>query len=932
MDQALNRLAASRRVIVLLLAAACLLFEAPALTQHWSRSLVGQDGIIWSRTSREPTVEAIRDVDSGHPSPARAAGLQPGDVVLEIVNARGTRFPIHGVFDHGSALRSIHYGESWQLLVVRPGPDGTGQQVLRLVAPPAAEPAKSANDWLVILSNYLLLPLLTISAGVLVGLARPADDQAFLAALLLFALPGQFTLASEGLPHPFRLFVVVAASLSASFQSYLFFRFFLRFPSPSPLDRRLPWLNPVLFWATLGVAAYRLVAGLSIRLSFAMAYAIRSGLDALHLAGALDALSSNLPLVTTGLGLVALVLNTWRPDSPAEQRRMLLIFSGALISFVPLGLYLLVLKLAGESLLWLALLVALTIWVFPACFVYAILRHRVFGIRVIVRRGLQYALVTRGFVVAGLVMFFFLYTTFGPVVERLLPRAGGLIAPLGSAAVALGLASGLRHLNRRFAGVMDRAFLREAYDARRILGELSTAVREQAPEPDRMLSHVARTLHAALHPTHVSVYLRADQARALLRSAGTPVRAPGGFCCALVSCGDGNAFDDPVLLPDRAVPPEVTRALDRAAAGSDVLVIEESRPASPWISMPEGTPDKPCDSTVSTRVVVRLATQRSLLGFLVLGDKLSEEPYSRDDRELLVSIAGQTAVALDYSRLIGQAAERERVRRELEIAQEVQAQLFPQVRPPLASLEYIGVSLPARILGGDYYDFVPLGEGRLGLALADLSGKGLSAALLMASLQGGLRSHASQWGEQPKELAADLNGQLCASSGTNRFATFFYGVYDDATRRLTYVNAGHNPPLVVRPAPVLVETPRGGGAQSAAASPGADPTGWVPAGEALYRRLTIGGMVIGLFPDRIYEQESVQLQSGDLLVAYSDGLVDVENPAGEPFGEQRLIDLLAANGDLPPDDLRELVFSQLTRFAAGVAFEDDVTLIVARVR
>ncbi len=200
-----------------------------------------------------------------------------------------------------------------------------------------------------------------------------------------------------------------------------------------------------------------------------------------------------------------------------------------------------------------------------------------------------------------------------------------------------------------------------------------------------------------------------------------------------------------------------------------------------------------------TRLIVPLATTERLLGFISLGEKLSEEPYSKEDKELLLAVAQQTAIALDYAQLISHVAEQEKLKLEIEFAKEVQAELFPQTLPQLKTLDYTGSCQPASGVGGDYYDFLLLAADQLGIALGDISGKGVSAALLMASLQALLRSHAPACGNRVDKLISEINRLMHASTGSSKYATFFYGLYDDRQRTLTYVNAGHNAPMLFRP-------------------------------------------------------------------------------------------------------------------------------------
>ena len=234
--------------------------------------------------------------------------------------------------------------------------------------------------------------------------------------------------------------------------------------------------------------------------------------------------------------------------------------------------------------------------------------------------------------------------------------------------------------------------------------------------------------------------------------------------------------------------------------------------------------------------------------------------------------------------LVKERVQKERLERELEIAKEVQEQLFPKQAPQMNKMELTGLCLPARIVSGDYYDFLQFDSQVMGLALGDICGKGISAALLMANLQATLRSNvlargAHQFSEMHGEngnvaaVVKALNQQIYNFTSANKFASFFYAVYDDSKSSLTYCNAGHNPPLYFN-------------AQG-------------------FRRLSSGGTVVGIFPDAEFDQETIQLHSGDIFLAYTDGIVESVNEYGEEFGEQRLINLVGANRDLSASSCRK---------------------------
>ncbi len=253
------------------------------------------------------------------------------------------------------------------------------------------------------------------------------------------------------------------------------------------------------------------------------------------------------------------------------------------------------------------------------------------------------------------------------------------------------------------------------------------------------------------------------------------------------------------------------------------------------------------------------------------------------------------------SALIEEQRQRQRLENELSIAREVQAQLFPHSLPSLPGIQLDALCRAARVVSGDYYDFFRLGPTRLAIAIADISGKGISAALLMASLQAALRSQAlldGAPGQGTAELVARLNRHMFWNTAAERFATLFYGDYDAATRTLHYTNAGHLPPLYILGQQVT--------------------------------KLEEGGMVVGVFDDCSYEQGALEMQPGGLLLAYSDGLVEPENVYGEEFGTSRLIDLALRHRDAPPKALAELLITAAQEWAGSPEQADDMTVIVAR--
>lgn len=266
-------------------------------------------------------------------------------------------------------------------------------------------------------------------------------------------------------------------------------------------------------------------------------------------------------------------------------------------------------------------------------------------------------------------------------------------------------------------------------------------------------------------------------------------------------------------------------------------------------------------------------------------------------------------------RLLVVAKEKERLESEIEIAREVQNQLFPREIPQLRTLRIRAVCQPARLVSGDYYDFEMVGEHEVALAVADVAGKGISAALLMAALQSTLRVQLQTpvevmagggggrgSGLSTSHLVSNLNRQLYSMTSAEKYATFCLGIYEESSSTFTYTNAGHLSPLLIRT------------------------SGEQPVAEAL----DVNGTVVGAFDFSKYTESRIELRSGDLLVFYTDGVTEPENEYGEMFGEQRLTEILIRNAHRREEDLIQLVLDSVKQWTASEELQDDMTLLLAR--
>lgn len=302
-----------------------------------------------------------------------------------------------------------------------------------------------------------------------------------------------------------------------------------------------------------------------------------------------------------------------------------------------------------------------------------------------------------------------------------------------------------------------------------------------------------------------------------------------------------------------------------------------------------------------TRQITRTVDELSRATQLVQTGDFSQTVRVQQ-RDQLGALAGSfNEMTSSIATLIEEQRHRQRLENELSIAREVQAQLFPQDLPQVPGVALAAVCRAARVVSGDYYDFLSLGGSRLGLAVADISGKGISAALLMASLQATLRSQVlldrEAWGDTAG-LVARLNRHLYVNTSPDRYATLFYAAYDADTHTLHYTNAGHLPPLFVA--------------------------------EEETSLLEAGGMVVGLFDDCAYEQGSLSVGRGALLVAYSDGLIECENVYGEEFGRKGVRAVVLRHRNEPPRRIADALVQAAEEWTGSPEQVDDLTVVVAR--
>ncbi|REJ82615.1 MAG: GAF domain-containing protein [Acidobacteria bacterium] len=301
------------------------------------------------------------------------------------------------------------------------------------------------------------------------------------------------------------------------------------------------------------------------------------------------------------------------------------------------------------------------------------------------------------------------------------------------------------------------------------------------------------------------------------------------------------------------------------------------------------------------RLASPIEVDGNVRGVIVVGDKESRTgvgPFAPGDERALSLFANQAAIALENARLHRQALEKERLEREMELAAEIQRGLLPSKMPAVGDLEVAGWNRPTRQVGGDYYGSLRLKDGRSVVVVADVTGKGMPAALLVSTLHSGL--HLLLDSVEPGEaLLGKLNQHIHESTGSNKFITLLMLLVDPTSPEIRFLNAGHNPGLAIS-----------------------------PSGEV--RRLEPSGLPLGLLPKSGYRLDSLELGSGDLLCIFSDGITECESPAGEEYGEQRLCEFLRQHRSEPLEQIIQALDREVTRFADGEPQYDDQTVVLLR--
>jgi sigma-B regulation protein RsbU (phosphoserine phosphatase) len=819
----------------------------------------------------------VADYEKGRPglrfvtTAARQSGVRNNDTLLA-VNGR----PLTGLAVFGEAIRTAKPGETLSVQFLRPGETVPRSATIRLeqaTAPPISLSGAS------LLALKLVVPTFCILLGFWVTAVRPRDPSAWCLFFIMLFFSAFYSAGVESWGPVVR--DIAEGYRVAVDNAWPIFMLLFGVYFPEPFPEKDPawwrWSKRIVITLLIVSCVMNVIVRLGEFENFASVASLSAALDRLSMVDFL------LSFAAIGSFFACISAKMSQAVTPDAKRRLRLLYTGSSISMTPACILFVTQNIKGGELQqifpeWFVLSALSLMLLFPITLAYVIVVHRALDVRVVLRMGLQYALATSGIRVLQVILTAAILITGVTFARSRHLSLANEISTISFLIVAVLL---LRRGAVRLRAWTDRRFFRDAYNAEQILEALSDEVRsivEKRPLLERVATKIAESLHIPL----VAV---------LLEDAG----------CYRPAFALGFAGELDAHLANSGA---TVRRL-RQEAGPDRVYFDDE---DSWVNNSALSEDERRNlASLHPQLLLPLMTKQNLLGIISLGEKRSEAPYSSTDLRLLKSVATQTALALSNAELTSAIAveisRREKLNREIEIAREVQERLFPQRLPEIAGLDYFGRCRTALGVGGDYYDFLALPDGKLGVALGDVSGKGIAAALTMASLQASLRADAMRAGNDIASLITRVNAMLYDASTEDRYATLFYAQYDPATHRLSYVNAGHCPPILLRSA-----AKRG----------------------AVERLDQAGGTVVGLLPECTYEQAEVSLAPGDLLVIYTDGFSEAMNPDLTEWGEERLIQAIATCNGLRARDSITRTMQAADAFAAGAPQSDDMTLVILR--
>jgi phosphoserine phosphatase RsbU/P len=628
---------------------------------------------------------------------------------------------------------------------------------------------------------------------------------------------------------------------------------FLRFPLRQPLLERRGRRIGLLYAPSLVLFGFS---------SAAFAAVSPRALDG-HWSSLVVRASATLLWIAGIAAAITLFVRAYRHASTRTSRRKVrVILWGTILGTLPVAVLLLLreirpgLEFPGDRLAVLAMILI------PLSFGYAIVRHGIFDLTLIVRRSLAFSLLAALLVLA----YFALQMSLRGLLVDLTRVSPLLVSFLSLFGVGLLLLPAYRGLQQLLEN-RDGSARREQAD---LLYGFAAALRGVL-ERGALVRLISESLAEALGANRVA-YFEVSRTGALTAR----------YLCGLPS--------------ERVAPLHLSAALSRQLARVGGAVDRGDLDTE----LPFGylaPSDQAVLDALDARLLVPLRATADLKGFVVVGEPAYGEDFSPEDLRIAETIAAEGSLALQNSALQERALEEERLRRDVDLARDLQERLLPAHLPQVESLELTGLSIPCRGVGGDYYDCFATASGELVLAIGDVSGKGVPGAILMANLQGVLKVEGLR-DEPPAEIVGRINRRLCEIEKPERFVTFCLARIDPRTGRFAYCNAGHPSPLLVR-------------------------------SDGRIEELTRGGLPLGIGADAHYEGAESRLRSGDVLLFYTDGITERTRPEGEEFGKERLDALVRSGRRLSARALQQSILGEVQEFSP-TPLDDDTTLLLLK--
>lgn len=487
---------------------------------------------------------------------------------------------------------------------------------------------------------------------------------------------------------------------------------------------------------------------------------------------------------------------------------------------------------------------------------WAIIKYKFLDIRFIIRKGLVFSLATAVLITIYLLLF----AEGKKIMSHFFPIDIPAIEIISILFVLLFFQPILGTIER----LIEKFFMKDRLDYRNILQNLSRDILTTL-DPGALKDKITSTLKDTMSLTYAELIMRSVDGRLIL-----------------------NLQDRQVIFSGKEEWISILREQTQPTGFDDISI---------------QTHDEPCLEPLrelNPVLLIPFIHRDKLSGILLLGEKISRTNFSAEEMMILSVLSSQAAIALENAVLYTDSLEKQKIEEELELAREIQTNLLPKDSPDSQIFELAGHNIPSKEVGGDYYDFFLLQDNSVGIAIGDISGKGVPAALLMSNLQAALRITALEFSE-PYKVLSKVNSHITKTTSPEKFATFFYGIFNPETLIFKYTNAGHNYPVLVKK------------------------TGEI-------ELLTQGGIIIGVIENAEYESADISLERGDSLVLYTDGVTEAMDPDGNEFGEKKLTEILRNNSDFSALDIINNILEEVSTFTNGNYFSDDLTLVVLKIR